>query len=71
MRIVTYIDRADKVLIPHQYIRHTDAENNSKDPSADEPFNSLFGREFDKLGAAKCNTANVGEDIVCYYKGGG
>ena len=71
MRIVTYIDRADKVLIPHQYIRHTDAENYSKDPSADEKYKIHIGRHIKILNTAKCNTANVGEDIVCYYKGGG
>ena len=70
MRTATYIDRTNEVFIPHQYVGHTDAEDYGKDPSTDKPFNSLFRRELDELSAAKRDTANVGEDVVCYYKGG-
>lgn len=60
----TYIYRADEVLVAHEDIGHGESEDNSEDPGADEAFDGLFGRELDELCAAKCDAADVGEDVV-------
>lgn len=65
----TYVNGADKVLVPHEYISHAEAKNDGTDPGADKAFDGLFRRELDELGAAKCHAAYVGEDVVGYNEG--
>lgn len=64
----TYINWADEVAVPHQDVGHKDTENYREDPSPNETFNSLFGRQFDKLSTSKRDSTYIGEDIVGNYK---
>lgn len=61
---ITYVDWADEVLIPHQHVRHAEPEDDGAYPSADESFDSLFGRNLDKLSAAEGDAADVCEYVV-------
>lgn len=67
----TYIDRADKVRVAAEQISHSEAEDDCKDPSAEETLDSLFGADLDELGAAKSDAADVGKDVVCNDQRGG
>lgn len=62
--MMTYIDRANKVTTPRQYIREQETKQDSEDPGADKSFYSLLGRKLDQWGSAKCHTADVGKDVV-------
>lgn len=58
------IDGADEVLVPHQHVRDEVSEDNGADPRAKESFNRLLGRQLNQLRTAKCNAADIGEDII-------
>ena len=65
------VDRADEVLVPHQDIGHEVSKANGANPGAQEPFNCLLRGNLDQLCATKCNTADVGKDIVRNHQGCG
>lgn len=58
------IDRTDKVLVAHQEISQSEAEQDGEDPSSEETFDSLFGADFDQLCAAEGDTTDVCEDVI-------
>lgn len=61
---MTHIDGANKVFGAHQNVNQQEGEQDGHDPSTDESFNSLLGRELDELRAAKHNTTDVGKNVV-------
>lgn len=58
------INRADEVLVAHQPVSQEITEDNGADPRAEETLNGLLGRQLDQLSTSKCNTTDIGEDIV-------
>jgi len=63
--LVTYIDWADEIGIPHEDVGEDDSEEDGEDPGADEAFDGFLRGELDELRAAECYTADVGPDVVC------
>ena len=55
----------------HKYVRHAKTKDDSQDPSSDETFDCLFGRELDQLSTPEGDPAYVGEDVVGYDECGG
>lgn len=66
----TYVNRANKVLGSSHDVDENHAEKDSHDPGADEALDRLLGRKLDQLGAAKGDTADIGEDVVCNDESG-
>ena len=60
----SYIDWTNEIFVAHKNIGHSKAENDGQDPRAHKSFNCLLGGDLDKLGAAKSDTTDVGEDVV-------
>jgi hypothetical protein len=60
----TYIDWADEVFVSHQDVGQDKTEDDGEQPSAQEALYCLFRGQLDQLGAAKCDTTNVREDVV-------
>ena len=59
-----YINRTDKIFVPHEHIGHSEPKDNGTDPSAYETLHSLLRRQLDKLCATEGDTTDVCEDIV-------
>ena len=58
------VDRADKVGRLNQDMREEDTKQHRHDPRAHKTLDRLLRRQLDELRAAKCNSANVGKDVV-------
>lgn len=65
------VDGTDEVLVTHEEAGHEVTEANSADPCANETLDGLLRRELDQLRASKCNSADVGKDIVRNDQRGG
>lgn len=69
--IDTHIDRTNKVLVASEEVRESKAEDDCEDPGTEKTLNSLLGTDFDELGTAKCDAANISKDIVRDDQGSG
>jgi hypothetical protein len=67
--VFTYIDRANEILVSHQYVCHCDSKDDGQDPSSYESFHSLLWGQLDELCAAERDSADIGEDIVANDQG--
>lgn len=66
----TYIYGANEVFITHEDICHGVTEHDGEDPRADEALNRLLGGKLDELRSPKSYAANIGKDVIGYYKRG-
>ena len=60
----TYVDGTDEIFITHEHIGHAKAKDDGADPSANEAFYGLLGRQLYELRAAKGNSTNVCKYVV-------
>jgi len=67
IRRSSHLDWTDKVFVSHQDVCHHQPEENSADPGTDKTLYRLFGGDLDELGAPKCDSADVGKDIIGDY----
>lgn len=58
------VDGADEVLVLRHNVRDTDAPEDGEEPCAEEPLPRLLGRDLDKGGPAKGNSAEIGENVI-------
>lgn len=65
------VDRADEELGSHHDVGEDHGKDDSHDPSTNETFDGLLGRQLDELSASEHNTADVSEDVVGDDKSGG
>ena len=49
----TYVDGADEVVVSDQQACESKGRYHSANPRSDEPFDGLFGRQFDELCASE------------------
>ena len=61
---ITYVNGADKVFALHQNVREEEAKDDGHDPGTNKALDGLLRGQLNELGAAKRDTADVGEDVV-------
>ena len=67
----TYVDGADEVFVAHQDIGEAEGKDDGENPGADKTLNSLLGTDLDKLGTAKGDATDVGENVIGDDQSGG
>lgn len=65
------LDWTDEVAVADQDVGHKCANDDCAEPGSNKSFNSLLGGDFDELGSAEGDTADVGKYVVGDDEGNG